>query len=86
MAVFNRFKEQLIKKMERENRIITEAQAARELEVPRQTVNLWVQQKRNPMRELERVCRYMPCEPGDLLYLDPPLKTTDTPTTEQPLS
>lgn len=74
MALRNNFLKLLARKMERENRIITEAQAAREIGVAKQTVNTWVHQKQHPTRELENVCRYLNCGIGELLELDPPVE------------
>lgn len=79
MAVKNRIFELKIKKALEEGRDISNAELARRLKVSKQAVDQWVRQETNPYQHLESVCRYFEVQPGDVLYLDPPLEKVSAP-------
>lgn len=85
MAVTIRFGALLGKKMEKENRVITESEVAEAIGVTRQAVNKWANGHivRFEMDMIERFCRYFECEIGDLLVLDPPIKPVPLASSEE---
>ena len=61
------------RKQERENRVITASEVARETGLTRQVISKWINNEIISYRSdmLETLCKYFDCQVGDLLYIDP---------------
>ena len=65
----NRLVELLAEKMQREKRLITPSELARETKISRQNVHRWLNNEITsfPSETLDKICDYIPCELSDLL-------------------
>lgn len=68
----NRLLELIQAKQDKERRIITASQIARESRVHRFTINNWLsgEIKRIDQDTAEKLCRYFECDLSDLVYFD----------------
>jgi DNA-binding Xre family transcriptional regulator len=73
MTITNRFMLLLAQKGMRENRIISIAEVAREIQVDQRTLGKWAKNTitRYDTPVIDALCKYFKCSPGDLIIQEP---------------